>query len=207
MSPPIPPREPLGFVSGDTVLWTKVLADYPLSDGWTLNYRLVGDVDSIDATSITVNADTELGGWDVTIPAAKTGSLHPGVYRLIGWVLSADTTERHTICDRAVNVLVDITTGEPSVLQSPDKQMLLAIEARLTGRLSGDQEQVHINGTSIMRIPMKELMAYRGIYAAKVWREEHRGQAFPSIATRMTKPGPVNGPHGAADDQNWWSVP
>jgi len=199
----IPQFEPNAFVSGDTVLWTKVLATYPLSDGWTLNYRLVGDTQSIDTAKITVAADTGLGGWDVTITATNSAGLAPGVYRLIGWVLLPATGERHIVFDDTLQVLADVTTGTPASLQSPNKQILIAIDARLSGRITADQEQVHINGTSIMRIPIEKLMAIRGIYAAKVWREQNAGQAFPSVATRMTKPQPID----ADDNDSFWSVP
>lgn len=180
----IPTHEPHAFVAGDTVQWSKTLPDFSPADGWSLHYRLVGDASEIAAASI-VATDNGIGGWDVVIPATAT-LLAAGTYRLIGWVENTATpVERHTAIDYVLTVEANLALGDPSTLQSANVKILAAIDARLSNRLVADQESVSINGTMITRIPIEKLMTMRGVYAAKVWREQHPGVSNPRHAMRF----------------------
>jgi hypothetical protein len=179
----IRPHEPEQFVAGDTVLWTKSLDDFAPSDGWTLSYRFVGAAEEIAATAVVATANT-IGGWDVAI-AAVDSDVAPGVYRLIGYVSNAGTGARHTVVDETVTIAANLATGTPASLQSDNENILAAIDARMSGRITADQESVAINGTQITRIPIEKLATLRGIYAARVWREQNPGRSNPSHALRF----------------------
>lgn len=185
MSREIPPYEPHQFVAGDTVSWTKSLSDYPTSDGWTLHYRIVGVEEEIPDANIDASENT-FGGWDVVIAAADS-SLDAGAYRIIGWVVSGDASQRHTIYDGTVTVLADVASVSAADLQTPNQKILAAIDARLAGRITADQESVQIDGTSLVRIPIKDLATLRGVYSAKVWREFNPGRSNPSHELRFVR--------------------
>lgn len=181
----IPPCEPHQFVAGDTVQWTKSLSDYPASDGWALHYRIVGVEEEIPDASIAAIANAS-SGWDVSIPFGNS-SLDAGAYRIIGWVVSGDNTQRFTVYDSTVTVLADVATVSPTDLQTPNQKILAAIDARMAGRITADQESVQIDGTSLVRIPIKDLATLRGVYAAKVWRDLNPGRSNPSHELRFVR--------------------
>jgi hypothetical protein len=181
----IPSCEPPQFVAGDTVQWTKSLADFVPSDGWTLKYRFTNAVagGEIAAANVTC-APNASGYWDVTVSAANS-LVAAGVWRLIGWVSNV-AGERHVIFDEEMTILADATSVSPTGLQTPNERILIAIAARLEGRVTADQEQVQINGTAITRIPIEKLSALRGIYEGKVWREQNPTRSYPVHKMRFT---------------------
>ena len=180
----IPAREPDRFVSGDTVQWTKSLRDFSSSDGWSLKYRLVGDAWTIESAAIVAIANAS-GGWNIAI-ASTSSMVGAGTYRLIGWVENlAVPVERHTVIDTLVSVAADLALGDPVTLQSDNQRILAAIDARIAGRITADQESVTVDGTQITRIPITELITLRGVYAARVWAERHPTTSHPRHETRF----------------------
>jgi hypothetical protein len=63
VTPPIPTVEPANFAAGETVKWTKVVADYPPSDGWSLIYSIRGPTAFADITA-TPQLRRQLRGHD-----------------------------------------------------------------------------------------------------------------------------------------------
>jgi hypothetical protein len=174
----IPSCEPQEIVAGDTVLWTKSLADFLPSDGWALKYRLTNAPANAEITAANIVATANAAGyWDVVIAAAST-SVAAGTWRLIGWVLLA-SGERHVVYDDVLSVLPDAAAATPANLLTPNERILAAIDARLLGRVTADQETVQVNGSALTRIPIQELSVLRGVYAAKVWREKHQDVSNP----------------------------
>lgn len=176
----IPPCEPKEFVAGDSVLWTKSLPDYRPSDGWTLAYRLTNAKLGLEiaAANISVVADASNAFWNVSITPANS-DVAAGEWRLIGRVTLTATGEKHVIYDAVLEVLADAMTVAAASLQTDNEKILAAIDARLQGRATADQEQIHINGTTLVRTPIEKLAALRGVYAAKVWHEQNPGRSNP----------------------------
>lgn len=181
----IPSCEPHQFVAGDTVQWTKSLSDYPASDGWALHYRIVGVTEEIADANISVMANVS-GGWDVSISAAAS-SIDAGACRITGWVTSGDASERHTVYDGTITALADIASVSPGDLQTPNQKILAAIDARMAGRITADQESVQIDGTSLVRIPIEKLATLRGIYSARVWRDLNPDRSNPAHELRFVR--------------------
>lgn len=73
MAAQIPDVEPTSIIAGDTVTWTKYLADYPATE-WTLAYTVNG------AKQYTATATAIGSGYSVTIPAATTADWDGGTY-------------------------------------------------------------------------------------------------------------------------------
>ena len=71
----IPSVEPTAIIAGDTLAWTKSLADYPASAAWVLKYRLINAASKIDITATTSGADHL-----VSVAAAVTALYPVGLY-------------------------------------------------------------------------------------------------------------------------------
>lgn len=176
----IPSCEPRSFVAGDSVLWTKSLADYRPADGWTLAYRLTNAIlgAEIAAAKIVATADTTNQFWNVAIAPADS-AVSSGEWRLIGVVTLTATGERHTVFDAVIEVLANAMTIPAASLLTYNEQVLAAIDARVLGRATADQEKIQINGTALERIPIEKLGVLRGQFAAKVWHEQNPGRSNP----------------------------
>lgn len=179
MSADIPSHEPLEIVAGDTVVWSKSLADYSPADGWALKYRIVGGTINLELT-----ADASSGTWLATIAAnALAAIVALTTARLVGWV--EKDAEKWTIYDDYVRVEANLRTATAEQLKSQAQKNLDAIDAALAGRITADLEQYQINGRAVTKIPIKELQELRGVFVAIVWREQNRGASFPSHAIRF----------------------
>src|SRR5512139_3769447 len=99
----VPTTEPAQIRAGDTIKWTKSLADYPAST-WTLSYRLINGVNTID---ITASAD----GDDHSVEVSHDISEHyvAGDYDWFSFV--TDGSERYTLDRGVVTVLPDAATA------------------------------------------------------------------------------------------------
>lgn len=197
MTPVPPTREPRQFIAGDTIQWTKQLADYPPADGWTLHYKLNGPSTLSEDVDVDVSGDM----YEVTIPAAATAfpAFVAGAYRMIGYVDNV-AGERHTIYRADIEILPNVAAVSYANLRTHDEKMLAAIQAALEGRSSADIEQYQIDGTAITKIPMERLLQLQGIYQYKVWRQANPDVAFPSIEMAFA----AEGGSSPTADPNWF---
>lgn len=169
MPSPTPSVEPVSIHAGDTLSWTRTLADYPASAGWVLSYVMV----AAGVPRITFSAAPDGDDHRVTVEAVVTGAWAPGRYSRIARV-SLDGVV-HTVGSDQVEVLpnlaaVDVGTFDP---RSHARRMLDAIEAALERRASA--EQLHILEYQIAGRGMKNdhatLIKLRAEYANAVARE------------------------------------
>jgi hypothetical protein len=177
----IPTCEPTEIIAGDTVAWTKTLGNYPAAD-WTLKYRLIGA--SVDS-EITATEDGET--FEVTIPASTLAAVVTDTdVRMIGWVENSDETERYTVYDDYVRVRPNVATATATNLKTHAVRTLEVIEAAIEDRLTADMQSYSIDGRAVTKIPALELMQLRGIYRAKVWREQNEGESHPTHAIEFS---------------------
>jgi hypothetical protein len=159
--------EPREVVAGDTWEWEKSFSDYPATT-WTLTYYLRSREHE---ASITAAAD----GTDhlVTVAKATTAAYKAGLYEITGFV--TDATERFQVYRGLLNVLPDpASQGAGQDPRSHARKTLDAIEAVVEGRATKDQQAYTIGGRSLQRMPIKDLMYFRGVYRAEVYAEESR---------------------------------
>lgn len=179
MPPEIPDYEPTEIVAGDTVEWTKVLADYPAS-AWALKYRIVGQG---IAKEIAASADGD--AYAITIPAADTAAIQADVTaRLFGYVESG--VEKHTVYDDRLRIKPNPRTASVTDLQSHAERAIAALEARIEDRLTADIESYSINGRSVSKIPILECRKLLGQYRAQLWREQHEDESHPTHAIHFS---------------------
>jgi hypothetical protein len=168
LAPTIPSVEPETFRAGETVSWTKIVADYPNTDGYSLVYSFDGPSNLGPVTATNV-AD---GSYSASISAATTGSLDAGTYR---WAAHAETgsgasIERYPVAS-GIFVVKARLLGD--VVESHAVKTLRVIEAALEGRLTADMEAYTIGNRQITKIPIKELYSMRAMYRNEVLLEKN----------------------------------
>jgi len=170
MSAPVPTTEPLIIVAGDTLTFTKVVANYPPSDGWTLNYALQGKTlaGSYSASPITFASATSTGStYSISVAKTTTSAYAPGDYRLTGYV-TGGTSERHTVVSLDVVIIPDPSAAVPT---SHAVRTLALIDAAIEGRVPAHLTETIIDGQTIIRLPLDRLIELRAKYLAEVRSE------------------------------------
>jgi len=180
----IPTIEPDVLTSGDTVQWTKSLANYLPADGWVLTYHIVDAVISKDIVA-TDNGD----GTHLAVFTAALSTVPAGTYAMKGFV--TNNSERFTVFVGTVVAHQDLSTGATDI-RSHAKKTLDAIEATLENRATQDQRRMQVAGRLIERMHIDELLKLRAVYKAEYARErrlERLANGLPSrtkILTRMS---------------------
>lgn len=95
-----PTFEPATIQAGDTVRWQRDLSDYPASDGWVLNYRLINAAVKIDVVA-TAEGDSHL----IVISAATCAAYAAGEYTWVATVTRAG--ERYTVGQGTITIKPD----------------------------------------------------------------------------------------------------
>ena len=164
--------------AGDTLDFETTVPDYPASEGWTLKYRLAP---RSAGTAIDLTAVADGDDYDITASATTTASWATGWYTWTAFVEKAG--ERFTV-DRGQ---LEIRAASSTLAAATDgrthaRKVLDAIEAVLETRATLDQESYAINGRSLKRMPIEELLKLRQIYRAEVAGEDAASKLAAGIA-------------------------
>ena len=164
-----PTREPAELIIGDRWMWkrTDLGADYPPAS-YTLKYSLRLDT---AATEIEIAASASGTDFLVEVASVTTASYTAGTYRWQAYITRTSDSQRVLIGSGTVKVVAnrDASTVDP---RSHAKKVLDAIEAVIESRATKDQEEYAINGRSLKRTPIADLLVLRGRYKAEVLAEE-----------------------------------
>jgi hypothetical protein len=164
----IPKTEPTTFRAGDTVQWTKTLADYPATL-WDLSYVLNG-AEGVKKDIVVTDSGNSFA---CKLPATKTKDYTAGMYQLISSV--TDGTDRYSLEPIIVTVLPDkaaATTGTDA--RSQYQQELDAINAALLDYASNPAEEVTVNGRMVRISSIVQLKAYRNDLRSLLAKEKRR---------------------------------
>lgn len=169
MAADIPTTEPLSARAGDTWKWTRTLADYPASDGWTLKYRFKNAAGGFEVVATASGADHA-----VSVAASTTAAYVAGDYNWIAWV-EGGTSEKYTVDSGSITVESDYRGAAATVAlddRSHARKVLTAIEAVIERRATLDQMRYEIEGRSLERTPIADLLMLRQKYVAAVAAED-----------------------------------
>ena len=164
----IPEKEPVTFYKGETVVWTrKDLTDYPVgSYAMSWSARL----ESNGGTSFTATVTEVDDYYKFTLDNSATGGYTTGDYF---WVLkvtqSSDSEE--LIIDSGKITVKDNYFGSTGDTRSHAKIMLDKIESILEGRADADVSSYSIQGRSLSKISINELLQWRDYYKAEYQKE------------------------------------
>lgn len=156
-------NEPSEIRAGDSVSWTVSLADYSAADGWSLKYALAG------RGGIIAEKTASASGSDFVcaFTKAETEALAAGDYFLAERVeKDADAV---TVFHGRVEILRNLLSATAPVdARKHCEKVLDAIEALLEKRASTDQENITINGESLGRTSIPDLLTLRAQYKREV---------------------------------------
>jgi hypothetical protein len=187
MSLPILSIEPAVITAGDTITWSRSLPDYPASGGWVLHYALRGPV-AIDVTAAAGIGSEHL----VTITALISASYTDGVYTVQGYVTNG--TSRVTIYSGQIIIQPDLVQAAAGYDgRSHVKRVLDSIEAVIEGRASKGDQQITIDGTTLVKMTATELLDLRTRYNVEYRKEQQVARIAQGknsgrkIVTRFTR--------------------
>ncbi len=175
-------RFPESFAAGTTVKYTRSLSDYPANDGWTMTVHLRGDDNTANATVTPSGAD-----YVVEFMSATTAGLVSGQYQ---WAEIVTKSGVGTVQADHGNVFVEpnFATAGPGGLRTHEERVLAALRAKLEGRITADQETLHVEGMLIERIPLKEIPALIDRYQAKVSAQKSGGAPLRRTLVTFRRP-------------------
>ena len=180
MSATVPYTEPSEIVSGDFLTWKIQNSDYP-ADLYAISYRLVGSSGVLTVTSVADGSDhlVEVAGTSSVGPPAVVGTdaWVAGFYSWTKFATEIATSRRTTLGTGKLTVLADPSTQTATDTRSHAVKVLAAIEAVLEGTASKEQSEQSIDGKSLKRRSIDELLKLRSHYKAEVAAEESAAAA------------------------------
>ncbi len=156
--------EPTAFTAGTSVSWDR--ADEYAYSLWSFEYLFTGPEQN------TVVAESDAGTVSVSLSAADS-NWPAGKYQ---WTLFRTKDTERVLVGTGFTVVYTNPADQSGVVdhRSHAEKMLEAIEAKLEGRISSDHESYTIDGRSLNRIPVEQLVQYRTKYRNEVAREQRR---------------------------------
>lgn len=156
------------LIAGDTLDFTKVVADYPANAGWVLKYRLVPRFTTpvqapIELTATTVNTTD----YRVQATPVATASWTPGAYNWFRWV--EQPGQRQSLGSGQLLVQLNAAAAAQGADNRSQAQIALdAIDAVLANRATVDQQEYSIAGRSLKRMNVAELLKLRAYFKLQV---------------------------------------
>lgn len=162
-------RPPSEVTAGDTLHWSRQISDYLPSDGWALNYTLVG---AAAVYNVTASGDGE--AFAVNVDAATSKAWQAGTYRVQEYVTKGDS--RFTLGTFLLTVAPDLTAATAGIdTRTHARKVLDSINTWLESKapVAGNLE---INGRKISYYPLPDLIKLQSRYQMLVTREEAKGR-------------------------------
>ena len=176
--------EPEQIVAGDRLIFkrTDLHTDYANSS-YTLKYS--ARLEGTGSTEIEITATASGDDYLVQVNSLTTASYTAGVYRWQAYITRNSDSQRLTIDQGTWEVLAnrDAATTDP---RSHARIMVEKIEDILEGRAGADVSSYSINGRSLTKIPIPELMQFRASYKAEYLREVRKERAKNGLGTGST---------------------
>lgn len=157
---------PERFIQGDVLDLDIVLAEYPAS-AYSLSWALVTPTGLVQVVAQEVGEDF----W-LYVTSAYTAVFPAGEYFYQVYITDDTTLNRITVGEGYIEILADFdqqSTGYNAA--SHAKTVLDAINAVIENRATVDQESYSIEGRSLNRTPLADLLKFRETYR-KLWRAE-----------------------------------
>ncbi|HIJ48269.1 MAG TPA: hypothetical protein HPP72_09705 [Gammaproteobacteria bacterium] len=159
------------IIAGDRTAWkiTELSADYP-TDEYTLKYA--ARLESDGSTEIEITATGSGDNYLIELESATTAAYSAGTYQWQLYIIRDSDSERITITNGSFEVIAnrDTNSADP---RSQNKIALDAINAVMSGRASKDQESYSIDGRSLSRTPISDLILLQKHYKNAVAREQN----------------------------------
>lgn len=176
----VPKVEPTRISAGDTLKFTRELADFPAST-WTLRYYLYNSEHAFNFAS-SADGDT----FSIDVAKAATALWKPGEYKLSGVVSTAD--EQYTIYDGLLTVFPNKVSSQPIEYRTWAERTLASLLKGLeldAGR--GAVIEYTINGRTF-RLSYTEALKLKDNLQAQIASEQAGPFGLKPIKTRFQRP-------------------
>ncbi len=170
-------REPVQITAGDTISFTKTLANYPASQGWSLKYVLNGG-----SGPITFTSTASVNDHVISVDATTTALWLPADYEFTGFAEKG--SERHAIYIARLTVESDVEAQDPGDTRTHAQKMVEALEAQLEKMAQDDIIDSSVEGTQIRREARKEIF---------IMRKKYQRERQTEIAAERIKNGQTSG--------------
>ncbi len=151
---------PTSITAGLSLTCEVITDDYP-APGWVLRAVLRGPA-SIDLTAAARGT-----GHVFSATAAITGTWEPGLYAVSVRAISGE--DIHELEAGQVTIVADLVAiGAAHDPRGHAQRTLAAIEAVIEGRASRDQQSYTINGRTLVRTAIADLLMLRDRYRKEV---------------------------------------
>lgn len=165
-----PDGEPETIIAGDFLTWRRadLNADYA-NDTYTLSYK--ARLEGAGSTVITITAAASGTDYLVSETSATTASYTVGVYHWQAYITRDSDSARTTVDSGTFEVKPNrsAATTDP---RTHAKTMVDKIESILESRADADVANYTINGRSLTKLSIDELLKWRSHYKAELLAEK-----------------------------------
>ena len=164
------------FYSGDSLAWEHNIDMYPASL-FDCEYVLINNTGKETITT-TKNGDS----FVVYLAGVNTENFNSGFYKV--YAILTDTTNKYTVEIKTIEIKESLTSANSKVIISHNRKVYESICAVIENRATYDQMSYSIQGRSLTRTPLKDLMYFKETYYNLVQQEEQKEKARLGIATK-----------------------
>ena len=173
--------EPAKIIAGDRLIFKRsdLNNDYANSS-YTLKYS--ARLEGTGSTEITITATASGSDYLVEVNSSTTASYTVGTYRWQAYITRNSDEQRLTIDEGTWEVIAnrDAATTDP---RTHAAIMVDKIESILEGRADSDVSSYSIQGRSLTKLGIEELMAWRDRYKAELLLEKRKERALNGRGT------------------------
>lgn len=165
-----PEGEPSEIVVGDFIQWKRsdLVGDYP-TDSYTATY--VARITGGGNTEIQLTGTAYNGAYLFTADSATSADFVPGYYHWQLEILRNSDSERVVVDRGAFTAIVDLDVGGADP-RTHAEIMLTKIESLLEGKADSDVSNYSIQGRSLTKFGLDELLQWRDYYNAEVSKQK-----------------------------------
>ena len=173
--------EPAKIIAGDRLIFKRsdLNNDYANSS-FTLKYS--ARLEGTGSTEIQITATASGSDYLVEVNSSTTASYTVGTYRWQAYITRNSDEQRLTIDQGTWEVIAnrDAATTDP---RSHAAIMVDKIESILEGRADSDVSSYSIQGRSLTKLGIEELMAWRDRYKSELLLEKRKERALNGRGT------------------------
>lgn len=165
-----PEGEPSEIVVGDFIQWKRsdLVTDYP-TDEYTATY--VARITGGGNTEVQVTGTAYNGSYLFTVDSATSADFVAGYYHWQLEILRNSDSERVVVDRGAFTAIVDLDQGGADP-RTHAEIMLTKIESLLEGKADSDVSNYSIQGRSLTKFGLDELLQWRDYYNAEVTKQK-----------------------------------
>ena len=173
--------EPAKIIAGDRLIFKRSDLNNDYSNAsYTLKYS--ARLEGTGSTEIQITATASGSDYLVQVNSSTTASYTVGTYRWQAYITRNSDEQRLTIDEGTWEIIAnrDAATTDP---RSHAAIMVDKIESILEGRADSDVSSYSIQGRSLTKLGIEELMAWRDRYKSELLLEKRKERALNGVGT------------------------